>query len=267
MDKMRFRGRLLFNVLTLVLIVTEPAIRAQQQPANPTRCGEYYDDRIAYLLGCCGDQPIVDYPGPTFPDQMGPAERATHALAEIENAKRFRCHGAGSEGANKLSLNAISARLMRAQARSHSRSTVDLNAAVRDSEQAMLDLQSFVNSQPASAQRIWYWIGMAFRRGGQTWKALRFVAGLPDRCCQSGEKDVFLADLYFDLGIFDAASEHYSAWLKALGSTCGHEASIRNVGELRRRGFHVPPVPTIAPGTCVSGGEWQPTYIAKIPGD
>jgi hypothetical protein len=246
-------------ILTAVLLA-DRCLQAQQR-AKPAKCAEYYDARIMYLLGCCGDLPIADYPGPAFPE-MGEAERATRALHEIEDDRRFGCNKPGSVGAGTLMLNAISARLIRAQARSKSKSATDLQAAVLGTELAVRDLQSFVASYPGSAARFWYWIGMAFRHGGQTWKALAFVGGLPGNCCRSGEKDVFLADLYFDLGVFDAASAHYSAWLKASGELCGNDRALRNAGELRTRGFQIPPVPLSVPGSTCSSGQWYPSYIA-----
>jgi hypothetical protein len=248
--------------LLIVTALLAGAISVQaQQRTNAEKCAEYYDTRIMYLLGCCGDLPIADYPGPTFPE-MGETERATRALQEIKDSRNLRCNRAGSIGARTLALNAISARLMRAQARSKSKSATDLQAAVLDAEMAVRDLQSFVDTYRASAVRIWYWIAMAFRHGGQTWKALAFVGGLPENCCRTGEKDVFLADLYFDLGVLDAANEYYSAWLKASGELCGHDRAVRNVEELRRRGFLIAPVPPSDPGvSCMSNGEWQPTYV------
>jgi hypothetical protein len=200
------------RLILAVLLLCEVSVQAQQR-TNIEKCAEYYDTRIMFLLGCCGDVPIADYPAPPFPE-MGETERATRALQEIKDSRNFRCNKAGSVGARTLTLNAISARLMRAQARSKSESAADLQAVVLDTELAVRDLQSFVDTYPASAMRIWYWIGMAFRRGGHTWKAMAFVWGLPEGCCRSGEKAVFLADLYFDLGVFGAASEYYSAWLE-----------------------------------------------------
>jgi hypothetical protein len=179
-------------------------------------CTEYYESRVAHLLGCCGDVPIAEYPGPRFPYPMDEAELATQALKEVDAARKSGCYKSGSAAA-----------------------------------------KTFIVSYPKSAVRIWYWLAMSFRRSGRPWEALRFVSGLPESV--SGQKEAFLGDLYFDLAMFDAASEHYSRWLEAsgTGSLCGYHTSIKNAAELRGRGFKIPPAPQ-PQGVCVSLGDWQP---------
>jgi hypothetical protein len=227
------------------------------QKRTITECTEYYESRVAYLLGCCGDVPIADYPGPRFPYPMDEAELGTQALKEVDAARKSGCYKSGSAAAKTLALNAIGAHLMRARARSHSASASYLDAAVRDADLAARDLRSFIVSYPKSAVRIWYWLAMSFRRSGRPWEALRFVSGLPESV--SGQKEAFLGDLYFDLAMFDAASEHYSRWLQASGtdSLCGYHTSIKNAAELRGLGFKIPPAPQ-SQGVCVSLGDWQP---------
>src|ERR1700693_6425543 len=146
------------QLILTALLFADISVQAEQR-TNTEKCAEYYDTRIMYLLGCCGDLPIADYPGPTFPE-MGETERATRTLQEIKDSRTFRCNRTGSVGARTLTLNAISARLMRAQERSKSKSATDLQAAVFDAELAVRDLQSFVDTYPASAERVWYWIRM-----------------------------------------------------------------------------------------------------------
>jgi len=234
-----------------------------QAIAGEARCTAYHEDRVLYLLGCCGDL-VANYPGPRFPDPMSEVQRATRALEEIGAARMLSCYSPRHLGAQALTLNGIAARLMRAQALAiRSASESDMTIAVADAETAQRELLAFTASYPALAARLWHWIAMSFRRSGHTWEALAFVVRLPKNCCEQSEIEVVEGDLCFELGIDEAASQHYTAWLERSSpdSLCGHSAALRNAAELRRLGFAIPSAPSGGQGICMAGPDWRP-YVS-----
>jgi hypothetical protein len=224
-------------------------------------CTEYHRARIAYLLGCCGDQPI-DYPGPAFAPSLTRSELATRALREINAARRLRCYDASSAVAKALLLNEIGARLLRGSALPGNATVRDVKAALNDLSTAANKLRAFVASYPAGAAGLWYWVAISFKLSGQLVDSLAFLIGLPVGCCRLEDVNVMKADLYFEMGMFEASASQYSSWLAKTTpeSLCGRKQSLSNATELRRRGFSVKAAPTEAAATCVVGSEWTP-YI------
>jgi hypothetical protein len=243
---------------TVILVLFSLSSLNGEEPKMP--CTTYYQERVAYLLGCCGDMEMSDYPGTPFRASMTDVERATAALGEISAAKRTRCYASGGLAAQTLTLNGVGAHLMRARARATSLNVNDLSLARIDSDVARQELLAFITKYPALAAKNWYWITMSFRRSGHSWDALNFLAGLPRGCCAMAEKEVLIGDLYYSLDLLASAAEHYSLWLKSASQNpgCGHAQSAKNAEELRRRGFVIPLIELGTSEQCVSGEAWGP---------
>lgn len=229
------------NRLLLTLLLLWPlGIRAADARSSAP-CAQYHRDRVAYLLGCCGDQPR-DYQGPLF-NNLPPVERATKAIAEIASSRKLKCYKPGSTEFKILALNRIGALVMRARAlSSRSSSEGDLAAALVDADTARKELQAFVKTNPKDAVAIWTWIALSFRSCGYTFQALSFLRGLPAHCCQQDEVDVLSGDMYFDLEIYDASAQCYSRWLGNDNQSpiCGRDISLGQASQLRKRGFRIP---------------------------
>lgn len=225
------------------------------------RCTEYFEPRIKFLLGCCGDLG-ADYTGPPFPDSMSEFERASRALNEVEAASKMKCLDGNSRGAMALKLDRIGAHIMRAQARLRPSSGVARSAALTDVKASSDGLRSFVSSHRDVSFRIWWWIATAFRLSGQLWDGLTFLDQLPDECC-AGEAHAAKGDLLFELGGYQAAADEYSRWLLARDrrSLCGHATSLSHVAELRKRGFKMPTIPDENGRLCASGNDWLPYVV------
>ena len=228
-----------------------------------TNCAKSQAERVSFLLGCCGDVPVSDYPGPPFPDSMSDLVRATRALHEIEEAKTLRCYDPKSDRAKTLMLNSIGARIMRAEFYLRSPSDGNLNSGLVDVDDAARDLKHFAESERTAATQIWGWIASAFRRCGRLWDSLTFVSQLPNGCCEPGSVQATEADLLFELGAYEAASRQYSLWLTHFRppSFCGYSSSVANTAELRKRGFKIPESSEDGLSACSIVGEWEP-YMA-----
>jgi len=129
---------------------------------------------------------MVDYPGPRFPYPMDDVKRATGALQEVATVS------GSTVGARALTINSISAYIMRAQSRAHSVSPTELSAAARDAEEATRELTEFIGSNLKLSAHYWHWVAMAFRRAVQPLAAMVFLASLPSDRCENGDKEAFL---------------------------------------------------------------------------
>lgn len=255
-------GAVLFGAVEIAAFCEQPA-----RTAAAGKCAEYHLSRVAFLLGCCGDLPVA-YPGDRFPSPLDDAQRATLALREIDFALRRPCRQDRPEHHLDLVLNRIGAYVMRARERAQRvKSLADVDASLNDAAIAASELSGFAESHPDAAAKIWLWIAMTFRRSGRPLETIWFLTNVEEKCCRKGTPDavqmaVIKADTWFDLAMYSAAADAYSAWLREASelSFCGRDRSLANVAELRRRGFTIKAYAEehSSAGVCVPVGEWEP---------
>jgi hypothetical protein len=239
-------------------------------PAEKGRdCGSYYMDRVAFLLGCCGDV-TPNPPGPPFPAPLSKAQRAMLALNAISLAQKRGCVDSASRKHLSLRLESVGAHIMLAQALSVDAMTQTSGSGVArgaaaEADSAMAILKAFTRQHPIESAKVWSWIAEAFRQAGNPWESLAFLSGLDANCCDPRQVARFKGDFLFDLGVVDAASVAYSRWLVGRGPSdfCGEEISLRNASELRRGGFTIPE-PLVQPqGVCMPSPGWQPYVVFR----
>jgi len=263
-----------FLVATAVMfleILASPEIGYAGLPGQ-TDCGSYYESRVAYLLGCCGDV-VGNYPGPVFPGSLDNVQRGELALAEIDSATRRDCTNPRSAAALGMVLDKAGAHLLRAEAlaskavtqKGESRAAL---SAADDAVAAVSILKDFTSEHPAESSKLWGWIATAFWRAGNPWQALAFVSTLSAACCDEREIARFKGDVLFDLGILDSASFAYSQWLSGASPSlyCGEERSLQNAKELRLRGFAIPEASLQLGGSCGQADGWRPYIFLRTKG-
>ncbi len=253
------------RLLMIMAVATATFLNGQQTSARTVECADYYLERVAYLLGCCGDQ-VVNYAGPRFPYPLSEMQRATFALKEIDRATATGCRQDGPEKRLDLLLNRVGALLLRARARLRvAQSAADLHTAEADAETASRELHALVAAHPRALEKLWFWVASSFRVAGRSWAALGYLSQL-DRssCCKQYLVNALKGDILFDLGVYDAAARAYSLWLGSADrhDVCAMEAHLARAAELHRRGFKIEGFPAKNPDWVVCGAgsdvEWAP---------
>ncbi len=259
--------------LSLVTIC-EPAFPAQA--TDRTDCSSRYEQKIASLLGCCGDIPA--------PIAGTDDQRANEALKEIAAALEDKCLNHSSPQYLELLLDSAGAHLMRARAELSLRASTSGHAASRselnDAREAVKLIETFASQHPIQTAQEWRWIAGTLQRAGDPWAALYFLSSLSPKCCNEGELDEVRGGLLFELGMFREAAESYTRWVelqfpaanavvmssvanRPLGQSCGHETSLANAAVLRNKGFNIPDVTIEQNGVCEVLG--TDTFYVRLP--
>jgi hypothetical protein len=233
---MCFRRLVAILLPGVVLVAAVGLLRADE------KCATYHEQRVAYLLGCCGDLSVVP-PGPLFPGNLDARQRATLAIKEASLSRKV-CTEKGTPEYLSLILDMAGAYLMRANATTYTAKadtrTDSLRTAASDAASALQILLAFNREHPSESFRSWKWIATALNQAGSPWEALLFLSRLPPEYAEQGERRRFEGDLFFRLGMEGAASSAYAEWLSASNvDQCALE-SFAHAALLENSGFRLP---------------------------
>lgn len=233
------------------------------------KCETYHEERVAYLLGCCGDLGI-DYPGPFFPGNLDDRHRATLAIEEAGGALK-QCKDKESPEYLSLTLDMAGAYLMRADAtmyaaNNHTRAE-SIRTASSDSASALRILLDFERKHPSESFPVWKWVATALSRAGSPWEALQFLIGLPIADAEKGERSRYEGDLLFRLGMRGAAANAYGEWLSSRNVNQCAENSFAIAAILENSGFRSLHYKRSENVLCDPPTDWFSYYIRLGPAD
>jgi hypothetical protein len=254
-------------LFTLAFIASITQAFGSQQKTES--CAPYYETRIAFLLGCCGDLEL-GYPGPRFPVQDSRSERATLAITEVDQALRQKCLDNTNPKFFDILLDRVGAYILRASenfGNQNSDNTAPLRAT-NDFVQAGRFLDDFVHRYPSESVARWYWITEALERAGEPRSALQFITRLPSDCCDEAEIARVRGDLLFNMGNQGGAAAAYAQWVKTSNQTsnlkCNHPTSFAHATLLDSNGFLALPPPSrqksMSLTFCFSSDGWSPYF-------
>jgi hypothetical protein len=245
------------KLLTLVLpIILWPGIlTAQSTSMLQPGCAEYHEERVLFLLHCCGDVQKVVYPGPRFTGDMTDHRRAELALDEIKAAMRACNEDRRDRAYLSLQLDAAGANLMKARSVAVETNPA-WNEAASSAEVATAALKRFYEEHPLEAASVWKVIEHWLHEGGGPWQALAFINRLPSESCSAAELAKVRGDLFTEIDLSALAAQSYSEWIKIGGTpqNCGNELSLFNVDMLRKAGFDLPALNVTEEILCTNTG-------------
>lgn len=231
------------------------------------KCAKHYEQRVDYLLGCCGDT-STNYPGPLFPGDLDARQRAGLAIEEARRALNVCSEGKSLEYLS-LTLDLAGAYLMRADAAVYKstadRKTDSLRAASRDADSALQILLAFNREHPSEAFRTWDWIANSLSQAGSPWGALVFLSRLPPGYADQGELRRFEGDLLFRLGMEGPAANAYAEWLSSPKVDECALGSFANVALLHQSGFRFSRYSRSENSICGAIGFRFPYYTFVVP--
>jgi tetratricopeptide (TPR) repeat protein len=238
--------------MLLVSVLIAAATTAYARESVKRDCTTDSEQRIANLLGCCGDV-SQSYAGTEV-------ERMTAAIDAIAATKREGCMNQESPEYLEVLLDQAGAYLARARARtSEERDQHAIIGVLSDTNKSVAIIEAFSLKHPKEASLVWYWIATALQKAGRPWMALEFVSMLDPHCCKQDQINEVRGELLFELGIYDAASRAYSAWLSQSSDYyCGHSVSLSDAATLRHHGFSIPEVDEGPQENCFVLSGWVP---------
>ena len=245
----------IFIGATLVVSLCTCISRAQPTSGHKPDCTEYYEERVLYLLHCCGDVQKVTYPGPRFTNDLSDNRRADLALYEINTALRICNEDQHSPTYLSLQLDSAGAELMKARSVAVEGSHPWKEAGT-SAESAVVTLKRFYREHRPESASVWKVIEHWLNEGGGPWQALQFVNSLPAACCSAADLARTRGDLFTEVGLKSLAAKAYSEWINIEGSpsSCGNEVSSFNVGILRKGGFDLPVLRQGMEAFCIDSG-------------
>jgi hypothetical protein len=203
------------------------------------QCGPYHEDRVSFLLGCCGDISVYP-PGPPFPDKLDDRERATLAIREARESLEI-CGDKGSPEYLSMILDMAGAYLLRSDAVTEAGNTGTraerLRRAAADARSALAILLAFEKEHPRESFRVWKWMATALSRTGSPWDALQFLVGLPVGDAEKGERSRYEGDVLFRIGLRGAAADAYVEWLSSAHVNPCAQDSFAMAAVLETSGF------------------------------
>ncbi len=232
-------------------------------------CVSEYLERIAYLLGCCGDLPSR-YPGPPMPNFLSDVQKASQALKEISLAERHSCPRVREHDRVNLRLSRVGALAFQARVKYSAEDVTERSDGRSEAELATRELLALLKASPSVSKKAHLWAAQTFVAVGRPLEALSLLQNEAITCCDveidSRRAAVLRGDIAFNLGLWALAAKSYSKWLTGIEEhfLCGHRSAILRAEELRRRGFRIAPVPP-ASGlvTCSDSDpvDWRPYFL------
>lgn len=245
------------KVVTLVLpIILGPGMLAAQSTSRLQQsCAEYHEERVLFLLHCCGDVQKVVYPGPHFTGDLTDNRRADLALDEIKAAMKTCNEDRRDRSYLSLQLDAAGANLMKARAVAVEDNPA-WNKAASSAGLSTAALKRFYEEHPLESASVWKIIERWLQEGGGPWQALAFINRLPSGCCSAAELAKVRGDLFTEIDLSALAARSYSEWIKIGGTPqkCGNELSLSNVEILRKADFELPVLNITEEGPCIDTG-------------
>ena len=244
-----------FLMLVLPMIFWTGFVTAQSISKLKQSCAKYHEERVLFLLHCCGDVQKIVYPGPRFLGDMGDKRRAELALGEIKVAMKTCNKDKPDRAYLSLQLDAAGANLMEARSIAVENSHEWIEAG-SSASRATAALKRFYLDHPSEAASVWKVIEYWLYESGGPWQALEFVNSLPTECCSKAELARVRGDLFVEVELRALAAQSYSEWIKIVSTppTCGNEHSLSNVEILRRAGFDLPEFKAAKEAACSNTG-------------
>ncbi len=242
-------------MLVLPMILGPGMLAVQSASRLQQTCAEYHEERVLFLLHCCGDVQKVVYPGPHFTGDMTDKRRADLALVEIKAATKT-CNKDGRDRSYlSLQLDAAGANLMKARAVAVEDNPAWSEAAL-SAGLATAAVERFSEEHPLEAASVWKIIERWLQVGGGPWRALAFINRLPPGCCSAAELAKVRGDLFTEIDLSALAARSYSEWIKTTGALqkCGNELSLSNIEILRKAGFDFPVLNMTEEASCINTG-------------
>jgi hypothetical protein len=260
---MSFPDRWLIGLLILFQIPHGSAGRKNPSSSAERDVCSYYEERVAFLLGCCGDVEL-GYSGPRFPRFDNRKDRAAAALKEIGIALK-QCSNYQSAEHASLLLDRVGADIELSNrlidSGEYPSSLAAVHQAANHAERAVEQLSIIINSYPKVVSNLWPWIAESFVKAGRPFEALSFLNSLHPSSSDQATFRKMRGDVNFALSAYASAADDYSHWAASTHrSPCRDGISDANIAYLQNRGFKIATSMTepSQQSVCFGGDDWHP---------